>query len=59
MVETPMPEAAPQLPPERRQKRVELALALVNGRQEVDGCSRTEDQAKSFHMVSIFYIFTS
>ena len=52
-------ETASQLSPEGRQKRVELALAFANGRQEVDGCSRTEDEIKSFHMVSIFYIFTS
>ena len=52
-------EAASQLVPERGQKRIEMALVLVNGGHKVGGCSRTEDEAKGFHMVSIFYIFTS
>ena len=52
-------EAASQLVPERRQQRIEMALVLVNGGHEVGGCRRTEDEAKGFHVVSIFYIFTS
>ena len=51
-------EAASQLVPKRRQQRVELALVLVNDGHEVGGCRRTEDEAKGFQVVSVFYIFT-